>query len=245
MRRIIAPPILAAIAIMALSACTGSLHLRPAGPNNTGAVALPLGGSATVPLSGRTVAELHIVAGFTAVSITTGATGADLIRASTPAGSGLLPVVTVTGNVAAVGNRSAPSGGGNGALLVVLNRSVRWQVSLDGGASSAIVDLTGAQVSGVDLTQGVSSLEVTLPAQAGTIPMTIAAGVSSLRVHVSGSEPARATLSAGAGNVVIDGVAHSGIAAGTSFASSGWDTSANRVDIQCSAGISTLLVDQV
>jgi len=253
MRRILTTPILASIAIVALSACTGPLRLHAAGPNTAPpAAAAPgapataaLNGPATAALDGRTVAELHIVAGFTAVSITTGAIGTDLLRASTPADSGLLPVVTVTGNVAAVGNRSTSSGGGNPGLLVVLNRGVRWQISLDGGASSAIIDLTGAKVSGVDLTQGVSSLEVTLPAQAGTTPMTIAAGASSLRVHVSGNEPVRATLSAGAGNVVIDGVAHSGIAAGTSFASAGWDTAADRVDIQCSAGVSSLLVDQV
>lgn len=246
MRRIIATPILTAIAIVALSACTGSLPLHLAGPDNGPAAVLAPGGAATAPLSGRTIAQLHIVAGFTAISITTGATGTDLLRATIPAGSGLLPVITVTGNVADVGNRSAsPGGGGSAGLLVVLNRDVRWQVSLDGGASSAIVDLSGAKVSGFDLTQGVSSLDVTLPAQAGTVPMTIAAGASSLRVHVSGNEPTRAILSAGAGNVVIDGVAHSGIAAGTSFASAGWETSTSRVDIQCSAGISTLLVDQV
>ena len=241
MRRILAVAILAALAT--LVGCTSSIHVA-AKPNSTNVAGLPVPTVASVPLAGRTQAELDVVSGFATVTITIGSTNDQLLELAGTPGTAT-PTAILAGDTVAISNAHPANGAtASDTARIVLNPNVRWQVALSGGATSAIVDLTGGQVSGVDVTQGVSSLELTTPAQAGTTNLDLAAGVSSLRVHTRGAEPARATLAGGAGNVVIDGVAHSGVAAGSSFASDGWDAAANRVDIECSAGVSSLVVDQ-
>jgi hypothetical protein len=244
MRRVLAGAVLAAF--LCLTACSGSLHVT--GPN-ADATAGGAGGAApaaaSIPRAGRTQAELDVVAGFTTVAVTVAPIGDRLLEvggasATTP------PAAILAGDTVAI-LTSHPGAGGSASdtARIVLNPNVRWHIALSGGAATVTVNLSGGSVSAIDVTQGISSLEVIVPAQAGTTAVELAAGVSLLRVHTRGNEPARATLAGGAGNVVIDGVVHSGVAAGSSFASAGWDAATNRVDVECSAGVSSLIVDQI
>jgi hypothetical protein len=244
MRRILVALVAALVAAAVLTSCAGSLRLNaPAGSRP--AAGFPLISAPSIPLGGRRQAELNIVAGFASVSITAGAIGGRLLELSGTPGSAA-PSATLAGDIVAVGNAHPSSGPpASDTVQIVLNPNVRWHVVLSGGATAAIVDLSAASVSAVDVTQGVSSLEVSLPAESGTTALTLTAGVSSLRVHTHGNEPARATLSAGAGSAVIDGVAHSGIAAGSSYAGTGWDAAASRVDLECAAGVGSLIIDQI
>jgi hypothetical protein len=241
MRSIVAAA--AVFVLAAATACDGGLHVARA----DNAALSPVGRSpvASAPLDGQSAAELHVSGGLTTIDVTSGAIGNDLFRATTAPGSGQVPVAAVTGNVVSLAEHGISAGNGLAAIAVILNPRVTWSISLDGGASSAVLDLSGAHVAAVDLTQGVSFLEVTLPAASGTTRLAIAAGASQVQVHLHGTEPVRATLSAGAGSVTLDGVTHSGIAAGTSFATAGWDAAAQRVDIECSSGVSTIVIDRV
>jgi hypothetical protein len=236
----------AAVGFVGLTGCSGSLHVDTDGPTAPGIQgALPLATTASAPLKGRTQAELSIVSGFSTISVSAGPIGDRLFELSGTPGD-VLPAAALTGDTVAITNGHALSNHPTSdSVRIVLNPNVRWRVALSGGATSAVVDLSAAHLAAVDVTQGISSFEVTLPAQAGTTQLALAAGVSSLRVHTRGAEPARATLSAGAGSAVIDGETHTGVAAGSIFAGPGWDAAANRVDIECSAGIGALVVDQV
>ena len=61
-----------------------------------------------------------------------------------------------------------PQGGPQISVLgVQLAQLVSWQVDLDGGASTASLDLHTTRVRGVDLTAGASSLTTALPARQG------------------------------------------------------------------------------
>jgi hypothetical protein len=200
---------------------------------------------ASAPLAGRSAAQLHVVGGFTTIDVTAGVIGNDLFRATTAPGSGQIPVASVTGDVVTVAEHGTSTSNGVATIQIVVNPLATWSVSLDGGASVAVIDLSGARVAGVDVTQGVSSLELTLPAPQGTTQLALAAGASQVRVNLHGTEPVRATLSSGAGSVTIDGSTTSGIAAGSTFASPGWATAPDRVDIACSAGVGSVVVDRV
>lgn len=237
MRSVIAVAVAAAAV---LTGCSGSIHLAAPGVSN--AQSTTLTNTVSVPRGGRASAELDVVSGFTTLSITAAPLGDGLVRVNGKVGFAPLSA-TLSGNTVAIANTGAAPG--SDTAQIVLNANVRWRVALDAGDSSALIDLSSTRVDSLEVTQGVSSLVVTLPAQTGTTALMLAAGVSSLNVHTRGNEPVRATLSAGAGNAVIDGVVHTGIAAGSSFASTGWDSARNRVDIECSAGIGALVIDQL
>jgi len=230
--------------VAGLTGCDRDLVVT--GPSSIAVPVLPVTSVASVPIGGRVAAELHVVSGFTTLTITTGDIGDDLVRATAAAGSRVRPAVSLAGNIVAVGNAPSPPGGsGPASVALILNPSVRWQLSLDAGATAVVINLAGGSVSGVDVAQGVSSLQLTLPPVTGTTVISIAAGVSSLIVHLHGHEPVRATLSSGAGSATIDGGSHSGIAAGSSFTPAGWASATDRVDVACSAGVGALVIDRV
>jgi hypothetical protein len=83
-----------------------------------------------------------------------------------------------------------------------------------------------------------------LPAPTGTLPVELSAGASSVRVRVFGGAPVRATMGGGAGTVTLYGVTNQGISAGTRLASPGWGGVRDRIDVSCSAGVSSLVVDR-
>jgi hypothetical protein len=61
-------------------------------------------------------------------------------------------------------------------------------------------------------------------------------------VHLTGGAPVRVAAKNGAGDVTIDGQSQSGVAGGSIFATPGWDTAADRFDIDATSGVSSLTV---
>ena len=118
-------------------------------------------------------------------------------------------------------------------------------MDLDGGASTASLDLHTTRVRGVDLTAGVSSLTIALPAPSGTVPLNFSAGASHIVLRVARSAPARLTMAGGAGTVTVHGQTRTGIAGGTIVESPTWPSAQDRFDVICSAGISALTVESV
>ena len=51
-------------------------------------------------------------------------------------------------------------------------------------------------------------------------------------------------VGAGAGAVTLDGTTHNGVAAGSVFASTGWQQATDRYDVDASGGVSALVVDR-
>jgi hypothetical protein len=236
--------------VSGLSACGGSLNVTVSGtgqgsagsrsvplsspPVSTPPLAAPTGSTPPPPADGA--AQLHIVTGFTTVVITTGVIGSDLFRATTPpSSSGSLNTSAKNGVVAIAGGGSANLG-----VLVTLNPTVRWQISLDAGVQTATIDLSGGQTSGIAINQGVSSLAILLPRAVGTMVIALAAGVNQLQVYRPSTEAVRVTASGGAGTITVDGVTRSGVSAGSTVASPGWDGATGRVDIHCGAGVSSV-----
>ena len=69
-------------------------------------------------------------------------------------------------------------------------------------------------------------------------------GASTFDVHLPDGTPARVLLAAGAGQATIDGIAHSGIAGGTTLSTPDWNTTADRYDLNLIAGVSSLTLDR-
>jgi hypothetical protein len=171
---------------------------------------------------GRDTATVDLVSGATSVTVRAADLGDHLYRVTTP----------VEGN-------------GASAVVIELNRDVRWQLRFTAGASSESLDLRDVKLAGLEFVGGASSIDVTLGKPTGTLPIRQGGGVNRFAIHAPDGVPVRVTAGGGAGSITIDGAQHSGISAGTSFSSTGWDKATDRYDVINTVGVGSLLVDRV
>ncbi|WP_308121134.1 hypothetical protein [Paractinoplanes bogorensis] len=141
------------------------------------------------PLLGRTGASLTVSDAASRVRIVLANLPGLLYRITTPAGSGLTPVVTRrNGHVRA---QLRPSGGdGPDEVRIVLNRAVRWDIRLPAGAGEQSLDLTRGRIS--RLLIGASGLiEVRLADPYGKVPLILTGGVGTLALTMPRDKSAR------------------------------------------------------
>jgi hypothetical protein len=194
----------------------------------------------TVARDGTERAELDVVSGATTVTIGSARLGGELLRASTPANSGVTPDVVV-GRTTQV---FLDQGGGSGpaALRIVLNSQVTWRLVFAGGATQISVDLPAGRLAGADFAAGASLITMRLPEPDGTVPIVLAGGASQVSVRIPAGVPARLRLDGGASSATIGEDSYTGIAGGTMFTMPGWATASERYDIEAPAGVSTISV---
>jgi hypothetical protein len=162
-----------------------------------------------------------------------------LYRVTTPAGAGLTPHVTSeNGHVRAT---LRPTGAdGPDEVRIVLNRDVRWAISLPSGAGEQQLDLRRGRVSRLDL--GASGLlELRLPPPAGTVPITLAGPVGSV---VLSAAPLRLELDRGAGFAEIPWASGGAITARTVVQTPGWSKTIDRYAMTARSTIGSLTVRQ-
>jgi hypothetical protein len=194
----------------------------------------------SAPRGGRDRAVLDLVSGAGTVVVRGTELGEALYRISTPGGSGQVPRVDDRDGVASV--RLDPAGGGGPASVeILLSSAVTWRVRLDGGASAARVDLRDGSVSEVDISKGVSTVELWLPRPRGTVPVRETGGAGTFTVHLPSGVPVRARLAGGAGSATVDGTTRSGLPGGAEVGSA--DPSGG-YDIDAAGGVSALRVDR-
>ena len=119
----------------------------------------------------------------------------------------------------------------------LLDRRVRWQARISGGAASQLLDLRGARLSGVDLAAGAARIELVLPVPDRAVPLRMAGGATEFTLHVPRGVATAVRVGGGAADTDVDGVRRTGLAAGTVLAST---TAPDRYDVDATAGVSTL-----
>ena len=192
--------------------------------------AAPAPAAPAAPPSGTRTFDL--VSSAAAVTVRTADLGADLYRINGDApraeddGARLRLVLA---------NRSGP-------VELVLAERVGWDLSIGGGADRKRIDLAGGRFRGISLRDGANRVELVLPAPDGTLAVTLAGGAGRFDVRSAGPAPVRVRLGKGAGRVVLDGVTHSGVAAGALFTPEKWATAGDRVDLDATAGMNLLTV---
>ncbi|WP_433295176.1 hypothetical protein ACQP2F_35090 [Actinoplanes sp. CA-030573] len=163
-----------------------------------------------------------------------------LYRITTPAGSGLAPRVTgANGRIRAA---LLPTGAdGPDEVLIVLNRDVRWDIRLPRGAGEQQLDLRRGRVTRVEV--GASGLvEMSLPAPAGTVPVTLGGPVGSVVLGADPGVPLRLTLGAGAGAVRTPWGASLAAAPGAVVQAPGWVESVRRYAVSARSPVGRVLV---
>jgi hypothetical protein len=124
-----------------------------------------------------------------------------------------------------------------------LSDKVGWdQVRGGGGAGRRNLDHSAARRAAVDLAGGATQINLKLPKPDGTLTVRMSGGVNRFDVHTAGQVPVRLRLGSGAGQVVLDGTSHSGVAAGALFTPAHWDQTVDRIDLDAVAGMSALTI---
>jgi hypothetical protein len=195
----------------------------------------------TGPLDDRQAATLEVLTGATSITVRVADLGDRLYRAATPDGSGLVPRVTTDDErVQVYLDKRGPDG--PDAVEVQISSRVRWTVRMVGGAVDEVIDASAGRLAGLDIVGGAARIEARLPRPEGTVPVRMSGGANQLAFDVPDGTPVRVRAGSGAASVTVDGVGHSGVAAGTVVATPGWDAAADRYDIDAVAGVAALTV---
>jgi hypothetical protein len=209
---------------------------RAAGPAATGTWGTP-----PAPSSGaREPAAFDLVDGAALVRLRTADLGADLYRVTTPPGSPVRPRVVDEG-----GHLKLYLDGGDhgtGDVDIVLAERVRWALRVGGGVDLSTIDLSGARLAAVVLAGNAARIDLTLPRPDGTLTVRMNGGVTSFTVRSAQRVPVRVRIGGGAGEVVLDGETHSGVAAGALFTPARWADAVDRIDVDADAGMAALTV---
>jgi hypothetical protein len=217
--------------LMAVAACS-SVAARPAAADRPHTV--------TAARDGRERAELDVVSGAATVTISSARLGGELMRASTPANSGVAPdLVAGTTTQLFLDGTGRP---GPAALRILLNSQVTWRLVFTGGASQMSVDLGAGRFGGADFAAGSALITMRLPEPEGTVTVVLAGGASQVSIGIPTGVAARLRLDGGAASATIGGHSYTGVAGGTMLTMPGWASAPRRYDIDAPAGVSAIAV---
>jgi hypothetical protein len=229
-----------AAAVVALAAGAGVTAAAVSAPSSAHV--------ASLATAGRTRAALEVTSGTPVLDISVARLDGTLLRASTPDGAPVRPVLSGSSPVvlSLAGDQPAPGHGqGTGyAVSVVLNSAVTWSIDLAGGTQRTDVDLRGGKVGAIAVTAGSDILDISLPRPAGTVPFLFAGGASQFSLSLPGGVAVRVTAGGGAAFLTVDGQSLTGVAGGTVVTPPGWATATARVDVHATAGVSRLTVSR-
>jgi hypothetical protein len=180
--------------------------------------------------------HLAFVRGAAHLTIGVDAAMADLYRARF---EGKVPELRVDGGTVTVKYRPSLH---RTTGEITLSGRVPWAITASMGMSDVMADLQELELTGLEISAGVSRLQVRLPHPKATIPVRIGAGASNLELVRPAGVPVRVRIGGGASKLAIDEV-HLGAAGGkTDWRSPDYDLAQGRYDIEIGAGASKVTV---
>ncbi|MFF5297434.1 hypothetical protein [Paractinoplanes globisporus] len=176
------------------------------------------------------------------INVSVAALGADPVRVSTPAGSGLKTRLIRDGSTVRL-TAQAVGTDGSGQVDVRLNSKVTWSLRMTGGAREEHFALSTALVRRIDLIGGVARIDMALPTPDETLPIRMTGGVNTWKITTPVRVPVRALLEDGGGHAVLNGDRTDGIDRDTRLRADGGDgVESGGLDIDAVAGLGTLIV---
>ena len=231
--------------VLVLGSVAGVAYFSGDDKNLSSMLQLGAGGAkartVSAPLDNRSKASFELLAGATSVHVTIGELGDDLYRISTPDDAGIRPTPTVRDDDVTL-QVSKDGDGTGGEIEVVLAAKVRWQLRFSGYAEKQVIDVSGGQVSGIEMVAGAKQVQLTLARPNGTVPLKINGAVDSLVLKSPADNPMRIKLGGGAQTVVAGSRTIKDMAAGSTLTPKGWNTT-DRYDVTAGARITALTVE--
>jgi len=212
------------------------------------------GGSYAAPVGGVTSGRLIFLTGAPRITVRGDPSLADLYRADF---MGPVPRMRVRGGVVTVAYpkfgwfdwRAQIAGQFIDASAhwqkdygdIVLNASIPWAIEMRGGISTWTADLRAIRLESFELRGGASSVEVTLPAPVGVVPIRVIGGVNRLSIERPAGTAAGVDVKGGVSEIVLDGRTQHG-AGRFSFETPGASSSPDRYEIEVLGGAAKLTV---
>lgn len=194
----------------------------------------------TAPLQGRTTAQFDLVAATTKATVRTADLGDDLYRITAPDHSGVRPSAVLTDDRVQLQLTSdGKQAGGN--VDVELSSKVTWALRFTGGADEQIVDLSGGQVSGLDVLAGVRRFQLKLPKPIGTVPVHVTGAIEDFSIVSPVGNPVRVQLNGGAKTIAAGKVTLKDVKPGSTLTPKDWKVT-NRYDVNAAARVTLLSV---
>ena len=224
-------------AVAACSSATSSATRTPSGAPQLPATTGP---TVSTPRAGTATATVLIAEGSTEIDVITAALGSDLLRATTPSGSGQQPTLRSGADTLTVGLQSVAGGTGPNRLRVELNSAVSWTVMVNGGSTTLRIDTTAGGLHELDVLAGATIASVNLGQPAGIVTIVEHGGASAMVV----TRP-RAALTRvhgiGVGQLTIDG-ARQPRSGSFDVTPAGWSATSSGYDIDIDSGVGQLTV---
>ena len=199
----------------------------------------------TAPLGNRSNASFEMLAGANTVHLSIGELGDSLYKISTPEDAGIKPSPVVHNDDVQLQVTKDGDGTG-GEIQVVLAAKVRWQLRFSGYAEEQVIDVSGGQVSGIELVAGMHKAELDLGKPSGTVPVKITGAVDQLVLRSPDGCPMRVSLGGGAKAVVAGSRTLSDMRAGSTLTPKDWAVQKdNRYDVTTASAIASLNVENL
>jgi hypothetical protein len=133
-------------------------------------------------------------------------------------------------------------GGEQRAAEVMLNATIPWQITIQGGASEVEARLGGLNLAGLEIKGGLSMIRLELPIPSKVVPIRISGGASTITIRRPAGIAARAHLKGWASAFVFDDQAFSDVGNNIWQQSRGFDPSAPYYDIEVASSVSTATI---
>jgi hypothetical protein len=185
------------------------------------------------PLGSVELGRLAFVRGASHLTIGVDGSMEDLYRARF---EGKVPEVRVDGATVTVKYR--PSLHRTSGELTLSGR-VPWAIKARMGMSDVVADLQDLELTELEISGGVSRLEIKLPRPKAAVPIRVGAGASHVELIRPAGVPVQVRIGAGASKLAIDEFRGSGR---IDWRSPDYDQREGRYDIEIGAGASNLTV---
>jgi DNA-binding MarR family transcriptional regulator len=125
---------------------------------------------------------------------------------------------------------------------VSLSTAIPWQITVRGGAAQIIAKLSNLHLSGLEISGGLSSIDLELPVPSNVVPIRINGGASEITVRRPAGVDARVHLKGWASTFIFDDQIFSSVGNNVRQQTPGYDRATRRYDIEVSSSVSMVTV---
>lgn len=237
----------ALVAVALIVVLLGGTLLLASGMTSAGqeTIAQPRSGATSASITiGPAVANLRIAAASDTTMLVGGTVDrlrGETLRQEAQGTNGAVTYVLESRAVRGLPFGATPPGGDPAIWDLRLGRDVPIALKVSTGIGQATLDLTGLQLTNLDVSSGVGQTIITLPGQ-GRFSAKVDAGVGEVIVRVPTGMAARIHVNSGLGSVDMPtGYARQG----DWYVSPGYDTAANRIDLDINGGVGRIAVQEI